>query len=233
MCSPQALKEIRLPVLVVNFKNYRESLSEEGLQLARSIQAAALDAKASVVIAPPPVMLSRVMAESRLPVFSQHVDPVRADNSTGFVTPLVLEVLGCAGSIVNHSEHRISIEQIRESVSLLSENSLLSLICARDAVEAGELASMEPDFIAVEPPELIGSGRAVSKVSPDVVRDSVAAIGRASPRTVPLCGAGIVDGADVVAALGLGARGALVSSSIVRNANPYEKTLELLNSLTQ
>jgi len=228
---PDTLKEIPLPVLVINFKNYRETLSEEGLQLARSIQAAALEARASAVIAPSPAMLSSVLAETRLPVFSQHVDPSKAENSTGYVTPFVLKTLGCAGSILNHSEHRLTVEQIRDSIVMLKGSSLYSLVCARDAAEAGELASLDPDFIAVEPPELIGSGRAVSKVSPEVVVESVNAIRMANPRTVPLCGAGIVDGADVSASLRLGARGALVSSGVVKNANPYEKALELMKSL--
>jgi triosephosphate isomerase len=225
------LKEIPLPVLIINFKNYRETLSEDGLQLARSIQAAALEARASAVIAPSASMLSRVVAETNLPVFAQHVDPTKAENSTGYMTPFGLKSLGCAGSILNHSEHRIPLEQIRESIALLKGNSLYSLVCARDAVEAGELALLDPDFIAVEPPELIGSGRAVSNVSPDVVVESVRAIMKANGRTIPLCGAGIVDGTDVSASLRLGARGALVSSGIVKNANPYEKALELLKSL--
>ena len=227
------MKEIQLPVLVVNFKNYRESLANEGLRLAGSIQEAALKAKASVVLAPPASMLGSVLSEAKVPVFAQHVDPLKAENTTGFQTPAALKALGCAGSIVNHSEHRMPIDQVREVVSLLRESSLLSLVCARDAEEAGRLAALGPDFVAVEPPELIGSGRAVSKVSPDVVTDSVRAVFKANPRTVTLCGAGIVEGADLRAALRLGARGALVSSGIVKSANPYEKSLELFKSLTQ
>jgi triosephosphate isomerase len=229
----KSLKEIPLPVLVINFKNYREALSEEGLQLASAIQAAALEARASAVISPSVAMLSTILSETKLPVFAQHVDPLKADNSTGFITPSVLKALGCAGSIVNHSEHRLPLELVRDSVSLLRGASLWSLVCARDPVEAGELASLGPDFVAVEPPGLIGSGRAVSKVSPDLVTESVKSIALASPHAVPLCGAGIVDGADVKAALRLGAKGALVSSGIVKNANPYEKALELFESLTQ
>jgi triosephosphate isomerase len=230
-CSPDTLKDIPLPVLVINFKNYRETLSEEGIQLARSIQAAALEARASAVIAPSPAMLYSVLSETRLPVFSQNVDATKAENSTGYVTPSVLKTLGCAGSILNHSEHRLAVEQIRDSIALLKGSSLRSLVCARDAEEAGEFASLDPDFIAVEPPELIGSGRAVSKVSPEVVIGAVDAIRKVNPRTVPLCGAGIVDGADVSASLRLGAKGALVSSGLVKNANPYEKALELMKSL--
>ncbi len=222
-----------MPVIVVNFKNYRESLSEEGLQLARFIQAAALEAKASVAISPPTVMLGSVLAETKLPVFAQHVETVKVENSTGFVTVPSLKAMGCAGSIVNHSEHRIPAELVSESVALLRANSLQSLVCAQDPYEAGRLAALGPDYVAVEPPELIGSGRAVSKVSPKVVTDSVKAVSAASPDTVPLCGAGIVDGADVRAAIALGARGALISSGIVKNANPYEKALELFNALAQ
>jgi triosephosphate isomerase len=225
------LKEIPLPVLVVNFKNYRESLADSGLDLARSIQAAAAEARASVAIAPPAPMLFEAVTQCSLPVLSQHVDAVTLENSTGFITVASIKSIGVAGSIVNHSEHRIPFDQIRETVEQLREASLISLVCAADAEEAGRLAHLEPDFIAVEPPELIGSGRAVSKVSPKVVLDSVEAIMAASSRTVPLCGAGIVDGSDVSASLKLGVKGALVSSSIVKNANPYDKAMDLLKAL--
>jgi triosephosphate isomerase (EC 5.3.1.1) len=64
--------------------------------------------------------------------------------------------------------------------------------------------------VAIEPPELIGTGRAVSRVAPDVVRRGVEAVRSVSGDVKVLCGAGVTNGEDVRAALRLGAVGVLV-----------------------
>jgi triosephosphate isomerase len=43
---------------------------------------------------------------------------------------------------------------------------MTSIVCAQGPQEVVEISTLEPDFIAIEPPELIGSGRAVSKENP-------------------------------------------------------------------
>ena len=55
-------------------------------------------------------------------------------------------------------------------------------------------AAMEPDYVAVEPPELIGSGIPVSKANPEVVSKSVDAVKRIAPNVGVLCGAGMTHG---------------------------------------
>jgi triosephosphate isomerase len=226
------LRVVKPPILIINFKNYSEAQGESGLGLARNIERAASESSASLALAPPTPLLAKVIEEVKLPIFAQHVDSTDVESSTGSITAASLASIGCAGSIINHSERRLAWEQIAKSVSLLKREGLLSVLCARDASEAGQLAELDPDFIAVEPPELIGTGRAVSRVSPAAVIDAVRAIDRINPRTIPLCGAGITEGADVVEALRLGVKGVLLSSAVVKNANPYRKVLELSRALT-
>jgi triosephosphate isomerase (TIM) len=108
---------------------------------------------------------------------------------------------------------------------------MVSVVCARTPDEAAELARLNPNFIAIEPPELIGSGKAVSKENPKVILDTVKLVSANSESTRVICGAGIVDKSDVRSAVDLGVIGILVASGIVKAKSWYEKILELGSGL--
>jgi triosephosphate isomerase len=76
-------------------------------------------------------------------------------------------------------------------------------------------------MVSIEPPELIGSGIAVSKAQPEVITDTVRLVQKVDPKVTILCGAGISTGQDVATALKLGSHGVLVASGIVKAKNPY------------
>jgi triosephosphate isomerase len=105
-----------------------------------------------------------------------------------------------------------------------------SVVCAQTAQEVAELADLSPNFIAVEPPELIGSGKAVSKVNPSIIIDSLQALAKNSMSTKMICGAGITDKTDVISALELGAEGILVASSVVKAKSWSEKLYDLASA---
>ena len=84
----------------------------------------------------------------------------------------------------------------------------------------------KPDYVAIEPPELIGSGIPVSKADPGIVRNSVAAV--TDPNVKVLCGAGISKGEDVKAALELGTVGVLLASGVVKAKDPKAALRDLV-----
>jgi len=88
-------------------------------------------------------------------------------------------------------------------------------------------------MIAVEPPELIGTGISVSKAKPEVVSGSVELVKQINPDVIVLCGAGITTGEDVAAALRLGTEGVLVASGIVKAQNPYKVLLKFADCITK
>ena len=104
---------------------------------------------------------------------------------------------------------------------------MISIVCVRTSEEAGTIANFNPNFIAIEPPELIGSGKAVSKENPSIVTRSISAVAEKSKSSKVICGAGIVDKADVESALRLGAKGILVASGIIKADSWYDKIYEL------
>jgi triosephosphate isomerase len=102
-----------------------------------------------------------------------------------------------------------------------------SVVCVTTPDEVANIAKLRPDFIAIEPPELIGSGKAVSKHEPSVITRSVEAKGQYSSSTKLICGAGISEKIDVSIAARLGAEGILVASGIIRSSSWIEKIYEL------
>lgn len=221
------MRTIHTPVLVINFKNYQEVFDNGALGLTKTAQSIAKKLKVSIVVCPPTPSIAEVCREVSIPVFVQHIDLERPGSSTGAIVPEVLKSYGVRGSLINHSEKRIPISAIKFRIERLRNVKMISLACAQTPEEVSGIARLAPDWLAVEPPELIGSGRAVSKVNPKIVRDSVVACRKGNPNVRLLCGAGIVNGEDVAAAVRLGARGVLVASGIVR-AKDWDKTIEEL-----
>jgi triosephosphate isomerase len=107
----------------------------------------------------------------------------------------------------------------------MRELKMISIVCVKDVPEAKKYSKLNPDYVAIEPPELIGSGKAVSKEKPDLIIKAASAIKSANNKTKLLCGAGIVSGEDVSAAISLGSKGILVASGIVKAKN-WKKIIE-------
>jgi triosephosphate isomerase len=183
--------------------------------------------KVKTIVAPPQPSLSLVAKKVNIPVFCQHVDDVLAGQSTGFFVPDLAKSYGASGSILNHSEHRLDYYTIGNLIQRLTKLNMVSVVCARTSREAAELARFSPNFVAIEPPELIGSGKAVSKENPKVILDTVKLVSEYSKETGVICGAGIVDKSDVLSALDLGVKGILVASGIIKANSWYDKISEL------
>ena len=220
------------PVFIINFKNYGEILGEGGLRLVEAAERVSGSLDVSIVVAPPVPMLYAVASRARIPVFSQRVDNGDEGKSTGSVIPEALKESRCAGSILNHSESRVPLESIGQIIPRMGRLGLSTCLCAESAAEVSAMAALSPEFLAIEPPELIGTGVAVSKARPEVVSGSVEAARGRGYRGRVLCGAGIVSGEDAGAAIRLGAGGILVASSVVKAKNDWEaKIRELASAL--
>jgi triosephosphate isomerase len=220
----------KIPFLILNFKNYHEIEGQKGIELARSVQKVSESFGGSIqlVVAPPQPALALVKQNVNIPVFAQHLDYAEAGSTTGFFIPEMARSFGARGSLLNHSEHRIDkLETIQGLVNRLRSLQMVSVVCARTPSEVSKLARFEPDYIAIEPPELIGSGRAVSKENPSIVTDSIDAAANISQNARVICGAGITDANDVSSALKLGAVGILVASGIIKATSWIDKITEL------
>ncbi len=206
---------LKTPIVIVNFKTYPEATGENAVKLAQVISEVSEKSGVAAAVAPQAVDIGPIAGKVRIPVLAQHVDPIKPGRNTGWIFPESAKAAGAVGTLVNHSEHKLPIDQVAGVVVRAKEVGLSTVACAADTDESKKIADLGPDMIAVEPPELIGTGIPVSKAKPEVVRNSVRAVKDVNPEIKVLCGAGITSGEDVLKAIELGAEGVLIASGVV------------------
>ncbi len=211
-------------MFIINCKNYEEIAGDKITEFVNIAEKISKKYKIKIAVAPPQHLIGLV-SNSSIPILAQHVDNSKIGSTTGFVIPELLKKSKVSGSLINHSEHRISEKEITELVLILKELKMISVVCVKDVVEAKKYAKLNPDYIAIEPPELIGSGKAVSKERPELITKAADVVNSANNKTKLLCGAGIVSGQDVSKALELGSKGILVASGIIKAKN-WTKVIE-------
>jgi len=205
----------------VNFKTYLESTGQKAVELAKAAEKVTKETGASIMIAPQFADIARIATVVEIPVFSQHVDPIKPGNSTGHILAESIKEAGAVGTLINHSERQLKLSDIDAIIALCREKGLISCVCANNPSTSAGVAAMHPDIVSIEPPELIGTGIAVSKAQPEVITSTVNLVREVNHDITILCGAGISQSEDVTAALKLGTSGVLVASGIVKAKDPY------------
>jgi triosephosphate isomerase len=213
--------EIQTPLILVNFKTYSEATGKKAVELAKKAEKVSLETKVSIGVAPQFTDIAAVASSTEIPVFAQHIDPIEPGSYTGHVLADAVKEAGAMGTLINHSERQLKLSDIDMAVRVAREKKLVSVVCANNQTVSAAAAALKPDIIAVEPPELIGTGIPVSKAKPEVVLNTVKLVKEVNPKVTVLCGAGISHGEDVTAALRLGTQGVLVASSIVKAKDQY------------
>ncbi len=219
-----------MKAVIINFKAYGEGSGEKAISLAKAVEEVSRKVDFYMAVCPPFVDLSDVIKSVEIDVFAQHTDAVSYGSHTGRITPEMLKEKGVKGSLINHSERRLRLADIEYLVSKFKELGLISVVCTNNVLTTKSASALAPDYVAVEPPELIGSGIPVSKAEPEVVENSVKAAKDINPDVKVLCGAGISTYEDVVSAIDLGADGVLLASGVVK-AKDQKKALEELVGL--
>ena len=203
-------------VIVVNTKTYEEGTGKNAVSLAHIMEQVGKEYGVQMVIAVQPCDVYRVAQQTSIPVFSQHMDAISYGSNTGWTLPHAIKEAGGAGTLLNHSEHRMKLEDIAQARASAKSLGMKVIICASDVPITRAVASLNPEYVAIEPPELIGGDISVTSAQPDIVRDAVDAVRGVNPDVAVLCGAGIKNGKDVAKAAELGAQGILVASGVVK-----------------
>lgn len=222
---------LKKPAIVVNFKTYLEASGRAALDLAKLCEQVASETGASIVVAPPMLDLALIAASVKIPVFAQHLDSVPSGSTTGHVTVENAKASGAMGTLVNHSERRIKIAEIHDIIDRSRGASLATIVCTNNLAVSKACAAMEPDFVAIEPPELIGGDISVTTANPKIVSDTVDSIRAISRGVGVLCGAGVKNGRDVSKAIELGADGVLLASGVVKAKDRRVVLLDLVSGL--
>jgi triosephosphate isomerase len=212
---------MKTPVIIVNFKTYLESTGQKAIELATAAEKVTKETGTFIVVVPQFVDIAKVAQAVEIPVFAQHLDPIKPGNSTGHVLAESIREAGAVGTLINHSERQLKLSEIEATITLCREKNLFSCVCANNPSVSAGVAAMNPDIVSFEPPELIGTGIAVSKAQPEVITNTVNLVRQVNADVTILCGAGISQSEDVATALKLGTRGVLVASGIVKAKDPY------------
>jgi triosephosphate isomerase len=212
---------LQTPVIIVNFKTYLESTGKRAVELAKHAERAAKETGANIIVVPQFADLAKVAEAVEIPVFAQHIDPIKPGNSTGHILAESIIEAGAVGTLINHSEMQLKLADVDAIVRLTREKKLISCVCTSNPSISAAVAYLNPDIISIEPPELIGTGVAVSQAQPEAVTNTIRLVRKVNDEAVILCGAGISHGEDVSIALKLGTYGVLVASGIVKAKDPY------------
>ena len=219
------------PIIIVNLKTYEQGYGEIGFELCKIMEEISVEHNVNLAAAVSAVDLVAYSSNLKLPIFAQHVDGVNFGSNTGSILPEAVKYSGAVGTLVNHAECQMSWDEIEKTINRCKELGLSTVLCTADADATEKGASLNPDMIAVEPPELIGGDISVSTAKPEVISDSVEIVSKINSDIAVLCGAGVKNQDDISKAISLGSQGILLASGVVKSTEPRKVLLDLIKGL--
>ncbi len=222
---------LKTPIIVLNVKTYTEATGINAMELARLMDKIARENDVSMAIAVQASDITRVAKEVSIPVYAQHIDPIKPGSSTGWTLPEAVKAAGAVGTLINHSEHRLILADIDICITRAKDLGLDTLVCTNNVATSKAVATFSPHMIAVEPPELIGGDISVTTADPGIVSNTVKAVHAINKNVKILCGAGVKNGKDVAKAIELGAEGVLLASGVVKAKDKEQVLRDLISGL--
>jgi triosephosphate isomerase (TIM) len=240
--------------IFINFKNYSSGIGEkqrELLDFLESISSSSLPTSFSISkndpvsypshyplptttynLVVPTSELSPIWQKYNFPLWSQHCDPVKISQSTGWISSEMIKEAGGIGTMLNHSEHRLPFHVLKNTTQICHQHGLKVLICCENEKEAIIYSGLHPEYLAYEPPELIANKtQSVTSKSSEIQK--ILSYLKSSPTTYNLqpttflIGAGLHSREDINKSESLGAAGILIASSIMEGS--HEEIKKLLN----
>ncbi len=210
------------PVILVNFKTYEEAKGHKALELAEMCNNVAENFNADLRIAVEAPDIRMIASQVSIPVYAQHIDDVNPGSHTGWLLPEGAAEAGADGTLLNHSEHRLRMDVLEKTVRRAREVDMDVLICANNKRVAHAVDALDPDYVALEPPELIGGNTSVTDAEASLIRDASEAVDDL------LVGAGVKNGHDVHRSMELDAKGVLLASGVVKADEPRRVLQDLV-----
>lgn len=202
-------------LIVINLKNYK--IGTGVLKLAEKIETYLPKS----IVAVPSVNIKEIAEKTKLNVFAQHVSPFEKGRATGYVIPDAVRATGAFGTLLNHSEHPLSPTEIYKTMIMANKSGLKIILCVSSLRNLGfvfKIKKLKPYAIAFESPELISTGKSITKYNPEAIKKFVSIL--KGTKIIPLCGAGINSASDILEAEKLGCEGVLIASTIANSKNP-------------
>jgi len=220
-----------LPIIIVNLKTYEQGYGADGFELCKIMEEISIEHNVNLAAAVSAIDLVDYADNLKIPIFAQHVDGVNYGSNTGSILPEAVRYSGAVGTLVNHAECQMSWEEIEKTINRCKELDLTTVLCTADIASSEKGSNLNPDMIAVEPPELIGGDISVSTAKPEIISDTVEVVKKINSNISVLCGAGVKNQEDVSKAISLGSEGILLASGVVKSSEPRKVLLDLIKGL--
>ena len=210
---------------------YEQGYGADGFDLCKIMEEISIEHNVNLAAAVSAIDLVDFSDNLKIPIFAQHVDGVNYGSYTGSILPEAVRYSGAVGTLVNHAECQMSWEEIEKTINRCKELGLLTVLCTADLESSEKGAHLNPDMIAVEPPELIGGDISVSTAKPEIISDTVELVKKINSDISVLCGAGVKNQTDVSKAISLGSEGILLASGVVKSSEPRKVLLDIIRGL--
>jgi triosephosphate isomerase (TIM) len=212
------------PIFEMGLKGY--IYGKKAVEFARVADYISMKYDISIIFDPQFVDIPKIVEETKnLYIFSQHMDSVEVGRGIGKILPEALKEVGVVGTILNHAEYKLKINEIYKTIKRADDVGIATLVCADSPDEAAAVAQFNPNIILAEPPELIGTGKQVGKLLSDFISETIIKVKKINPKILIGSGAGIKDteGIRRITKMGIDLTG---STSAVLKSDDPEKTLD-------
>lgn len=215
-------------MIFVNYKTYEEGTGSKAIELAKILEEVARESQVKIIPVVQAPDVAEVASSTTLEIWTQKIDPVEFGAHTGAVLPEAVFEDGAMGTFLNHSEAKFaSFDELAKASDRAKEVGLKTLIFAKDLPELKNICSLNPNYVAYEPPELIGSTTtSVAQAQPEIIGKAHEIANAAG---IPLVvGAGVHSAEDIRKSLELGAVGVAVASDIMKAEDPKKELTDLV-----
>jgi len=223
---------LKPPIFEMGLKGYL--YGKKALEFAKAADSISKKYEVSIIFDPQYVDIPKIVEETEnLYIFAQHMDSIEIGRGVGSILPEALKEAGVVGTILNHSERRITLSDIYRTIKRADNVGLATFVCADSPQEAVAVAQLNPNIILVEPPELIETGKPVGKLFKDIISKTIAMVKKINPKIIICSGGGIRNADDVKKIIRLGAEATGSTSAILKADDPVKKLEEMIKALKE
>lgn len=198
------------------------------LNMAKGLEKLAIKYNVDVVLDIPDTEIYNIahnVDTKRVHVYSQHMDSIEVGRGMGRTLPEALKAAGAVGVMLNHAEHKLTIEEIEKAIKRADSVGLATMVCADSIEEVKAIAKLAPNILVAEPTELIGTGKPADKAYVDEV---IRVIREINPDIKPFPSAGISKGEDCYNIIKAGSSASGCSSAIAKAKEPLKLAEEMI-----
>jgi len=209
-------------MIILSLKTYKEATGDNAISLLSCVKKVSEEFGVKIIPVAQPTDIYRIKKELGIEVWAQCMDPIEPGKHMGWLSPYSLKEAGATGVIINHSEHKISEENIIKTLEKAKEYGLQTVVIAFDIETVIKYDSFNPDYIAYEREDLVGTGISTFSQEEGTIKKLVSIV-----KHPLIIGAGVSTGEDTKHAVEFGAKGVILASAFVLAKDPEAKLREL------